>query len=48
MENLKTKTNYNIKTTVLKEFNKLSKEKAINKSALIEIFMSQWIQQNKK
>lgn len=45
-ENLKIKTNYNINKTVLDEFNKLTKSKALNKSGLIELLMKDWIKRN--
>ena len=46
MEN-KTKANYNISESVLKEFSKTTKEKAINKSGLIEILIIEWLKKNK-
>ncbi len=42
----KVKSNYNISESVLKKFNKTTKEKAINKSGLIEILMIEWLNQN--
>lgn len=43
----KIKTNYNINKDVILEFNKLTKEKAINKSGLIEILILEWIDKQK-
>ncbi len=39
----KIKANYNISEVVLKEFGKVTKEKAINKSGLIEIMIKDWL-----
>jgi hypothetical protein len=47
MEN-KIKASYNITKTVLDEFNKIAKEKAINKSGLIEMLIIDWIKANIK
>ena len=44
---LKIKVNFNVNTKVLKDFNKLAKEKAINKSQLIENLIKEWILKNK-
>jgi hypothetical protein len=44
----KTKTNYSIDKGVLIEFNDLTKKCAINKSALLQQFMIDWIKNNKK
>jgi len=44
---MKVLANYNITKNVLDEFNKLAKEKAINKSGLIEILICEWIKQQK-
>jgi hypothetical protein len=46
--NNKTKANYNITKSVLKEFGTVTKEKAINKSGLIELLICEWIKQQKK
>lgn len=43
----KIKTNYNISECVIAEFNQLAKEKAINKSGLLEILILEWIKNNK-
>lgn len=45
--NKKTKANYNISESVLKEFGKITKEKAINKSGLIEILICEWLKTTK-
>jgi len=42
----KTRVNYSIDKEIIKEFDKLSKEKAINKSGLIELFIKNWIKEN--
>ena len=42
----KTKVNYSIDKDVLNTFDTLSKEKSINKSALIENFIKNWIKEN--
>lgn len=44
----KIKASYNITKNVLTDFDRLAKEKAINKSGLIEILICEWIKQNKK
>lgn len=44
----KIKASYNITKTVLEEFDKIAKEKAINKSGLVEILLTEWINKNKK
>ena len=44
----KIKANYNITESVLIEFSKVTKEKAINKSGLIEILIQDWLIKNKK
>jgi hypothetical protein len=46
-ENLKHKVNFNINIEILKEFNKIAKENAINKSQFIENYMKEWINKNK-
>lgn len=43
----KTKVNYSIDKEVCKQFGILSKQKAINKSQLIELFIIDWIKNNK-
>lgn len=43
----KIKVNYSINKEIVESFNKLTKEKAINKSRLIEIFIDDWIKKNK-
>ncbi len=45
-KNIKIKANYNISESVLKEFSKTTKERAINKSGLIEILMIEWLEKN--
>lgn len=45
---IKIKANYNINKSILKEFNELTKERAINKSGLIELIMTTWIENVKK
>ena len=45
--NNKIKANYNISESVLKEFGKITKEKAINKSGLVEILIQEWIKKTK-
>jgi hypothetical protein len=47
MEEIKKKANFNINIKILKEFNIIAKEKAINKSQFIENLIKIWIQQNK-
>jgi hypothetical protein len=44
----KIKVNYSISKNVIEEFNKVAKENAINKSGLIELFIKEWTQNNKK
>ena len=39
----KIKVNYNINESTLVDFNKKAKERAINKSGLIEIMMKDWL-----
>jgi len=43
----KERVTHTIEEDVSKEFNKLTKEKAINKSALIEKLVSSWIKKTK-
>lgn len=43
----KIKASYNITESVLVNFDKIAKSKAINKSGLIEILILEWIKQNK-
>ncbi len=40
-------TNFTIDKEIVKEFTEIAKKKAINKSALIENYIKQWIQENK-
>jgi hypothetical protein len=47
MEETKKKVNFNVDIKILNEFNKLAKEKAINKSQFIENFMKTWVLENK-
>lgn len=47
MEETKKKVNFNVNIKILNEFNKLSKEKSINKSQFIENLIKKWIQENK-
>ena len=41
----KKKVNFNVDIEVLTEFNKIAKEKAINKSQFIENYLKTWINQ---
>lgn len=43
----KERITHTINENVSKEFNKLTKENAINKSALVEKLISNWIKKNK-
>lgn len=45
-ENTKIKVNYNITQSIIEEFNKLTKAKALNKSGLIELLIQDWINNN--
>ena len=47
MEETKKKVNFNVDIKILNEFNKVAKEKAINKSQFIENFIKTWILENK-
>lgn len=47
METIKKKVNFNVDVEILQNFNKMAKERAINKSQFIENFMKQWIKENK-
>ncbi len=47
MKEIKKKVNFNVDIETLNEFNKIAKEKAINKSQFIENYMKQWILKNK-
>ena len=40
--------NYSINKDLLKEFNRIAKEKAINKSGLIELYIKNWVEEQKK
>ena len=40
--------NISVKKEVLKNFTEETKKKAINKSALIEQFMENWVKENKE
>lgn len=44
---MKKKVSYNIDIEINDKFNKLVKKRAINKSQLIENFISKWIMENK-
>jgi len=44
---MKKKVNYNINVETIKEFNTLTKVKAINKSQLIENLIKKWVEMNK-
>jgi len=44
---MKKKVNYNIDVKVLTDFTELAKNKAVNKSQLIENFIKEWILKNK-
>jgi len=46
-ENLKKRVNFNINIEILKEFNKVAKNKAINKSQFIENYMKEWLMEKK-
>ena len=43
----KKRTSYNISESTLNKFNEISANKAINKSKLIEIFIENWIKEQK-
>lgn len=43
----KIKVNYSIDKKVIEEFDKIAKEKAINKSGMIELLIKEWILKNK-
>lgn len=43
----KTKVTYYINTNVKDNFDKKAKEKALNKSALIELLIKEWLDKNK-
>lgn len=43
----KTIINYSINKDLLKEFNRIAKEKAINKSGLIELYIKKWVEEQK-
>jgi hypothetical protein len=47
MKEIKKKVNFNIDVEILNIFNKLAKEKAINKSQFIENYIKLWILENK-
>jgi hypothetical protein len=47
MAQTKERANYSIDQKILQEFNAETKKQAINKSALLEQFMQNWVKQNK-
>jgi hypothetical protein len=47
IKNIKKRVNFNISINTLKEFNLLAKERAINKSQLIENYIKEWMEKNK-
>lgn len=47
MEETKKKVNFNVNIKILNEFNKIAKQKAINKSQLIENYMKLWVLKGK-
>lgn len=49
MKENKTKkmVNYSINKTILKKFDEISMKRAINKSALIELLIKEWIEKTK-
>lgn len=44
----KKRVDYSIDKKIIDEFNKVAKEKAINKSGLIELLIREWICKNKQ
>lgn len=48
MENKKVNVNYTISEKLLEKFAEVSKENAINRSALIEILITKWLEQFNK
>lgn len=44
---LKKKVNFNVNVKILNEFNKVAKEKSINKSQFIENYLKQWVSEQK-
>jgi hypothetical protein len=46
-ETNKKKVNFNVNVKVLIEFNKIAKEKSINKSQFIENYLKQWTMEQK-
>jgi hypothetical protein len=43
----KTKVTYSIDTNIKNDYDKKTKEKALNKSALIELLIKEWLDKNK-
>lgn len=43
---MKKLVSYTVNKTIIDDFDKLATAKAINKSALIELFLKEWIKQN--
>lgn len=43
----KTPTNFSIDKELKKEFTKITQRLAVNKSALIELYIEQWVAENK-
>lgn len=41
-------TAYTLDDNIIKKFNQITKEKAINKSALIELLIKKWLKENEK
>ena len=44
----KKRVDYSINKRVIEELDKIAKEKAINKSGLIELLIKEWIHKNKQ
>ena len=44
---MRKKVSYSVEDKILKDFNKVCEEKAVNKSALISKFIIQWTNENK-
>ena len=43
MSKIKSRTSYNIASSVLDEFEKIANKTAINKSRLVELLITEWI-----
>lgn len=48
IQDKKVRVNYTVSEKVVKQFTKAVKENAINRSALIEILITKWLEQFKK